>query len=367
MAAICSAATPADEVIASIKNKLAPDARQVEMNVTASVLPDKTIILKGKTSEEKIHQALLSELKPLGNVIDSLIVFPSDKWATPRIAVACARTRGAHAGEMASQSLMGHPLRVLEQDGQWIKVQMPDGYIAWIVDNSLAIKSAEEMAEWRKSPRVVVTAPYQTRIYRTSDSKDLRNVVSDAVNGNILAGTPSDSEMTLVTLPDGRSGYISTADITPIETWAAQDFNPELILDIAYSMEGTPYLWGGTSIKSLDCSGLAKVCYFANGIILMRDASQQALTGEKFKPEQWRELEAGDLLFFGDAETGKVTHVAIYDNNGKYVHSSGRVRRNSVNPDDESYLTTPFLSASRIKSRLNTTGIVQAKNHSWFF
>ena len=132
-------------------------------------------------------------------------------------------------------------------------------------------------------------------------------------------------------------------------------------------MEGTPYLWGGTSIKSLDCSGLAKVCYFANGIILMRDASQQALTGEKFKPEQWRELEAGDLLFFGNPETGKVTHVAIYDNSGDYVHSSGRVRRNSVDPESESYLTTPFLSASRIKSRLNTKGIVQAKNHPWFF
>lgn len=362
-----SATNPVDEAISKVKKNLAPDKRQVEMNVTAAVNPDKTITLKGKTSEETVHQALLQELKPLGKVIDSLVVFPSDQWAMARISVCHGRSGRSHAAEIATQALMGHPLRVLEKEGQWVKVQMPDGYITRIVDNSLAMKSNEEIEKWKKSPRVIVTAPYQTRIYKTANDKGLRNVVSDAVNGNILEGTPSDSEMTLVTLPDGRSGYIPTADITPIEKWAAQDFNPDVILDIAYSMEGIPYLWGGTSTKSLDCSGLAKVSYLANGIILMRDASQQALTGEKFKPEEWRKLEAGDLLFFGEPETGKVTHVAIYDSNGNYVHSSGRVRRNSVDPDSESYLTTPFLSASRIKSRLNTKGIVQARNHKWYF
>lgn len=362
-----SAGTPAEDAVAKVKKTLAPDARQVEMTITATELPDGGVLLKGKTSEEAVRQALLKELSSYKNIVDSITVFPTDQWAIPRIAVACARTRGAHAGEMASQSLMGHPVRILEKEGQWYKVQMPDGYIAWIVDNSLALKTADEIAKWKAAPRVVVTAPYQTRVYRTADAKGLRDVVTDVVNGNILEGKISDSGMTFVTLPDGRSGYINTADVTPIEKWAAQDFNPGLILDLAYSMEGTPYLWGGTSIKSLDCSGLAKVCYFANGIILMRDASQQALTGEKFKPEQWRELEAGDLLFFGNPETGKVTHVAIYDNSGDYVHSSGRVRRNSVDPEADSYLTTPFLSASRIKSRLNTKGIVQAKNHPWFF
>lgn len=366
-AMVCAATNPAEDAVSRVKKQLAPDARQVEMKVTATILPDNSILLKGTTSEEAVHQALLNELKPLGKIVDSLVVFPTDKWALPRIAVACARTNGSHAAEMASQALMGHPLRVLERDDDWVKVQMPDGYIAWIVDNSLALKTDAEMTAWRKSPRLVVTAPYQTRIYRAPDSRGPRDVLSDAVNGNILEGSVSDGEMTQVTLPDGRTGYIASADVTPIDKWAAQDFDADRILDLAYGMEGTPYLWGGTSVKTLDCSGLAKVCYLSNGIILMRDASQQALTGEKFAPEQWRELEAGDLLFFGNPKTGKVTHVAIYDSNGDYVHSSGRVRRNSVDPESESYLTTPFLSASRIKSRLNTKGIVQAKNHPWYF
>ena len=132
-------------------------------------------------------------------------------------------------------------------------------------------------------------------------------------------------------------------------------------------MQGTPYLWGGTSTKALDCSGLAKVSYLSNGIILMRDASQQAKTGSIMTPEQWRDLQPADLLFFGNPRTGRVTHVAIYDRDGNYIHSSGRVKVNSIDPDGEGYLTTPHLSSTRIHGNEGTAGIVRAIDHPWLF
>ena len=132
-------------------------------------------------------------------------------------------------------------------------------------------------------------------------------------------------------------------------------------------MMGSPYFWGGTSVKNLDCSGLSKVSYLANGIILRRDASQQALTGTRLSARDWRNYKPGDLLFFGNKKTGKVTHVAIYDRDGYYVHSSGLVRRNSVDPFSPDYLRDDFLHAVRIHGNEGTDGITYVRDHPWYF
>lgn len=359
-----------ERAIADTKEHHAPDKRQVIYEISAVYGPDSSVAVTGRTSEASVKEALFDALHAEGiDAADFVNVLPSDLWATPRISVAMLRTAPGHDSEMATQAIMGMPLRLLEKNGDWWRVQTPDGYISWCIDNSLVIKTPEEMDAWRRADRLVVTAPYQTRAYSTARSSGLRDVVTDLVNGNIVEGTLKNAKngRIEVTLPDGRKGWVSIRDVTPVEVWAAQNFNPDVILDMAYSMEGSPYFWGGTSIKNLDCSGLAKVSYLANGIILRRDASQQALTGRKIKAEDWRSCEPGDLLFFGNARTGRVTHVAIYDHDGNYVHSSGRVKRNSVDPESDSYLSTPFLSVSRINGMIGTDGITYVREHPWYF
>ena len=290
-----------------------------------------------------------------------------NKWALGRISVAHVRVKPGHASELSSQIIMGMPVKLLNKSGDWWQVETHEGYKGYIISNSLSIKSSQEMNVWRNSDRVVVTSLYQTQIFNDTINLGIRNIVTDAVNGVILQGKISNSQYTKVILPDGRKGYIKTADITSIEKWASQEFNPQLILDMAYSMHGLPYLWGGTSTKSLDCSGLAKVCYFANGIILRRDAYQQAETGTKISANNWKSCQAGDLLFFGNAKTRRVTHVAIYNENGLYIHSSGRVKVNSIDPKSDLYLTTPFFHACRINGAIGTDGITQVINHPWYF
>ncbi len=359
----------APEIISAVGKSLAPDGRQIVYEVTGTVAANGNTVVKGLISEPSVAEALRKALADAGiEYIDSLTVAGNDLWATPLISVACLRTRPSHAGEMASQALMGMPLRVIEQRDGWTRVQTPDGYIAWVTNSSIVNRNADEMAKWRRSPRAVVTAVYQTRAYNTPTAIGLREVVTDLVNGNIVSTTGrSDSGRTEIVTPDGRRGWVDNDAISSIEVWADQPFDAQKILDTAYSMEGTPYLWGGTSVKSLDCSGLAKVSYLSNGIILMRDASQQALTGTRIEAADWPSCRAGDLLFFGNADTGRVTHVAIYDHDGDYVHSSGRVKRNSVDPASPAYLTTPFLHAVRIAGNEGANGITRAKNHPWYF
>ena len=364
-----AAGNNAAEIIANTGKSLAPDSRQIIYEVAASTGANGMTVVKGLISETTVAEALRNALTEAGiEYVDSISVAGTDRWATPLITVACLRTRPSHAGEMATQAIMGMPLRVIERKDDWTRVQTPDGYIAWVTNSSIINRSEDEMAKWRKSPRAVVTAIYQTRAYNTPTATGVREVVTDLVNGNIVSLTgKAESGRTEIVTPDGRHGWVDSDAIPPIADWANQPSDAQKILDTAYSMEGTPYLWGGTSIKSLDCSGLAKVSYLSNGIILMRDASQQALTGTRIEASDWPSCRAGDLLFFGNAKTGRVTHVAIYDNDGNYVHSSGRVKRNSVDPKSPTYLTTPFLHAVRIAGNEGSRGITRAKDHPWYF
>ena len=290
-----------------------------------------------------------------------------NEWALPRISVAHIRVKPGHSSELSSQAIMGTPIKILDKIGDWYHIETPDGYQGYIIGNSLVLKSFDEMKIWREHERVVVSSIHQTYIYKSPMKTSVRDIITDVVNGVILRGTKSSEEYSRVELPDGTIGYILSRDITPISEWADQSFNSKLILDMAYSMHGLPYLWGGTSTKALDCSGLAKVCYYANGIILRRDAYQQAETGIKISAENWKQLNAGDLLFFGNPETKRVTHVAIYNINGLYIHASGRVKVNSIDPENGLYLSTPFFHASRINGAIGTNGIIQAINHPWYF
>lgn len=365
---------PADrvrDVIAGVKATLAPDRRQTIADITARQNTEGLVELNGATSSPTVMKAITDSLNREGIAyINNVEVYADTLWALPRIAVACMRTAPRHAAEMASQALMGMPLRVLSRaDSEWYLVQSPDGYIAYTNDPSIVLLTDSAMQAWRESPRLVVTAPYQVRAYTLPRATGVRDVVTDLVMGNIVGGslTGRKNGRVEVTLPDGRTGWVDASALTEIGQWASQQFDPDTVLDMAYSMEGTPYLWGGTSAKTLDCSGLAKTAYLRNGIILMRDASQQALTGTRIEAADWRDCRAGDLLFFGNADTRKVTHVAIYDHDGNYVHSSGRVKRNSVDPQSESYLTTPFLHAVRIHGNEGTAGITRAIEHPWYF
>ncbi len=359
-----------DDAVKAVKSQYYPDSRQAVLEVTSDKTADGRTVVRGVTSEQRAHDLLTEALRSAGvDFIDSLTVYPADSTALVSIPVVTLRTRGAHAAEVATQAVMGTPVRLLEYKGGWWRVQTPDGYIAWSPDSSVKPITRERAAGWRSSDkRYVVKELWQTRAYTTPTAKGPRDVVTDLVLGAIVEADPATltDGRVQITLPDGRRGWADFASLQPIAEWAGQPFDAQKILDTAYSLEGSPYLWGGTSVKSVDCSGLVKVSYLNNGIILRRDASQQALTGRRMDGMDTGSFRAADLLFFGNKDTGRVTHVGLYDSNSRYVHSSGRVKRNSLDPASPDYLYSP-LSATRIDGSQGTDGIVRAIDHPWYF
>lgn len=360
----------ADDVIKDVKQQYAPDTRVAVWSVTADKQSGNSVVLRGKTDNPDAKDALLRGLKAVNIAYkDSITLLPDatveKPWALVTISVACLRGEPRSGAELVSQAIMGTPVKVLECDGGMSRVQTPDGYISYVTDSSLQFLSADGFAAWKKARRVVVTANLSMAYEKPEENIDA--AVSDLLLGNILEYKGETAGFVQVSLPDGRTGYVKKTDVKEFSEWAKQNFDMPTIERSARRMMGTPYLWGGMSAKMADCSGFVRTAYFSNGIILQRDASQQALTGKKIDPKKWRtEAEPGDLIFIG-TKSGKVTHVAMYIGNGKYIHSSGRVKINSMDKSASDFLDYNFLSMSRIKGEVGTKGIVAVRNHEWYF
>jgi len=83
---------------------------------------------------------------------------------------------------------------------------------------------------------------------------------------------------------------------------------------------GVPYRYGGTSPESgFDCSGFVQYVYGQQGVDLPRTSRQMAGAGIAVEPSI-RSLAVGDLMLF--SQGGRISHVAIYAGNGRFIHSS---------------------------------------------
>ena len=126
------------------------------------------------------------------------------------------------------------------------------------------------------------------------------------------------------------------------------------------------YLWGGSSIKGVDCSGLAQRVYMDCGILLPRNASQQARSGEEVDISNgWDNLQPGDLLFFGrpreDGSTS-IYHVAIYIGGGQIIHSAaGKVHTASFIRGRANY----YRGCENIVSARRILGSVDSDKAAW--
>lgn len=93
----------------------------------------------------------------------------------------------------------------------------------------------------------------------------------------------------------------------------------DTVLSYAKSNVGGSYVWGGSSFRATDCSGLVMLSYAKIGISLPHQASAQASYG---KEVSYANMLPGDLVFFGSGSYSSIYHVGIYIGNGMMVHAA---------------------------------------------
>tara|TARA_B100000795_G_scaffold269526_1_gene259166 strand:+ start:1778 stop:2965 length:1188 start_codon:yes stop_codon:yes gene_type:complete len=336
-----------ENIHSSIKIVFAPDKR-VELFDVNFELINNQLTLKGETTTKKAFSILLDSLKNRKlDFVNNVRVLPDSAVGTLQFAVARnsvinIRSKPKHSAELGTQGLLGMSLKVLDKKGDFYRIQTPDKYISWVDKGGITRMNANEIDTWNQAKKVIFIKNFG---YTYVDKNDESNIVSDITLGGVLKYISEDNRFYEVEYPDYRKGFIRKEEGTIYNFWLQNLVaTQENIESVSKTMEGFPYLWGGTSSKGMDCSGFTKMVYLMNGFIIPRDASQQINAGKTVDSNlTFGGLEKGDLLFFGRKATSdkkqRVTHVGIWLGNNKmeFIHASGNVHINSMDETKKNY------------------------------
>lgn len=272
------------------------------------------------------------------------------RMAVVEFSTAYLRLKPDYESPLETQELMGTVVEITAEEGYWREVITPQPYKAWCTDQGLVEMTEEELKAYQEAPKVIYQELYG-HIHTKPSAKS--PTICDLVGGDVLRmADPSrklKGKWTKVMLPSGKTGYVPSKELKhhngfvsiAMGEGSAESISPEVteaIIAQAERLLGVPYLWGGMSAKGVDCSGLVRIAHIMNGILLPRNASQQIKCGDRV---DLKDLQRGDLVFFGtpatDEKPMRITHVGIYLGNNRIIHSSHRVRVNSLIPEDPDY------------------------------
>lgn len=300
------------------------------------------------------------------------------RMAVVEFSTSYLRLEPDYESPLETQELMGTVVEIVGEQSYWMEVITPQPYRAWCTNQGLVEMTQEQLKAYNDAPKVMYNGLYG-HIYTERSLKSA--TLCDLVGGDILRFGPEAEKRgakalrgrwTQVMLPSGKTGYVPSKELKLHQGWtsiamgegSAESISPDVtekIIAQAEKILGVPYLWGGMSAKGVDCSGLVRICHIMNGILLPRNASQQVFCGDRIDVPRRalnnedraatydREealaavanLERGDLVYFGtpatDEKPMRITHVGIYLGNNRMIHSSHRVRINSLIPGDEDY------------------------------
>lgn len=268
------------------------------------------------------------------------------RMAVVEFSTSYLRLQPDYESPLETQELMGTVVEIVGEKSYWREVVTPQPYRAWCTDQGLVEMSEEELEAYMAAPKVMFMQLYG-HIYTKPSLKSA--TLCDLVGGDIMRFAGRKGRWTKVMLPSGKTGYVPSKELKEHKGFMSiamgegnsETISPETteaIIAEAEKLVGVPYLWGGMSAKGVDCSGLVRISHIMNGILLPRNASQQIKCGDRVELDQ---LQRGDLVFFGtpatDEKPMRVTHVGIYLGDGRIIHSSHRVRINSLTPGEADY------------------------------
>lgn len=115
------------------------------------------------------------------------------------------------------------------------------------------------------------------------------------------------------------------------------------LFNFVYNWIGTPYRFGGSSKRGIDCSAFTKQLYSDVFNLPIRRSSRDIFS--MVSPVGKDDLKEGDLVFF-KIHSRSISHVGIYLGNNRFAHASSRGV--AISNLDEAYYSRYFYKGGRL-------------------
>ncbi len=120
----------------------------------------------------------------------------------------------------------------------------------------------------------------------------------------------------------------------------------QLVVETAKKYLGIPYVYGGTSPRGFDCSGLVQYVFKELGVSLNRVAADQTAHGTPITKDG---LLPGDIVFFHNtSKYDTINHVGIYVGDGNFIHAPQTGDVVKITTMASGYYARTFVAARRI-------------------
>lgn len=241
----------------------------------------------------------------------------------------------------------GTAVTVLEDNGDWLKVKHNDqeGYVfaKYLTDESPVVEvynsGAESVkgatTETQNNPTDEENSSQGNEETSTEDSSNSNSGSDESSNSGSNESSNSGSNSS------GEESSDSSSDVP-----ASSSSSVQSVLNLAYSKQGLPYVWGAEGPNSFDCSGFTKYVFKNSvGVSIPRTSKEQANFGQTVSKSN---LQPGDMVFFTTDGSGQVSHVGIYVGGGSMIHAPSSGKNIKVTSIESSYYTQRFVTAKRV-------------------
>ena len=117
------------------------------------------------------------------------------------------------------------------------------------------------------------------------------------------------------------------------------------LFHFVYDWIGTPYRFGGSSKKGIDCSAFTKQLYSDVFNLDIKRNSRDIFS--MVSPVGKDELKEGDLVFF-KIHSRRISHIGIYLGNNRFAHASSKGV--AISSLDDAYYSRYFYKGGRLLS-----------------